>query len=93
MPTYEYICNNCGATLEVRQSITEAPLKKCSKCGEEALKRGVGGGSALLFKGSGFYITDYKGGAKKSGAEESPSKECCPCGKNNSSCSESKPAE
>ena len=65
MPTYEYACPKCGHEFEQFQSMREEPLKKCPKCKKTGLKRLVGGGAGLIFKGSGFYITDYK---KKSGA-------------------------
>jgi putative FmdB family regulatory protein len=61
MPTYEYICQNCHHELEVFQSITERPIKRCPKC-KGQLKRKIGIGGGLIFKGSGFYITDYKKG-------------------------------
>lgn len=67
MPTYEYACPKCGYTFEQFQSMSEAPLKKCPKCKKTGVKRLIGGGAGLIFKGSGFYITDYKG--KKSGGE------------------------
>ena len=60
MPTYEYECQKCGCRLEVFQTMSERPLKKCPKCGESQLKRLIGAGGGLLFKGSGFYITDYR---------------------------------
>jgi putative FmdB family regulatory protein len=66
MPTYEYICTKCGHEMEAFQSMKDAPLKKCPACKRPALKRKVGGGAGLIFKGSGFYITDYK---KKSGGK------------------------
>jgi putative FmdB family regulatory protein len=74
MPTYEYACPKCGHQFEQFQSMRDEPLKKCPKCGKTGLKRLVGGGAGLIFKGSGFYITDYKksgsgGGAKESGGE------------------------
>ncbi|UCG35424.1 MAG: zinc ribbon domain-containing protein [Candidatus Omnitrophota bacterium] len=67
MPTYEYECNKCGETFEVFQGINEAPLKKCTKCNGK-VKRLIGAGAGLIFKGSGFYITDYnrKGKCEKS---------------------------
>lgn len=71
MPTYEYACNSCEHQFEQFQSIREAPLTKCPKCGKPSLKRLVGAGAGLIFKGSGFYITDYK----KSGAKEPRSAE------------------
>ena len=60
MPTYEYKCANCNHELEVFQSITAKPLKKCPECGKMKLQRLLGTGAGLIFKGSGFYETDYK---------------------------------
>jgi len=60
MPTYEYKCNNCGYTFDILQSIKAEPLKTCSKCGKETLQKLISGGTGLIFKGSGFYLTDYK---------------------------------
>lgn len=74
MPTYEYACQKCGHEFEQFQSMRDEPLKKCPSCGKPALKRLVGGGAGLIFKGSGFYITDYKNpkhAAKKDGGGES----------------------
>ena len=59
MPTYEYQCQKCKRRQEAFQSITAKPLTKCAKCGGR-LKRLLGSGSGFLFKGSGFYITDYR---------------------------------
>ena len=64
MPTYDYECAKCGQEFEVFQSMKDAPLKKCPKCGKTGVRRKVGSGAGLIFKGTGFYITDYK---KKSG--------------------------
>ena len=61
MPTYDYRCKLCGHELEVFQSITDEPLKKCPKCGRRGLERLIGAGAGIIFKGSGFYTTDYKG--------------------------------
>ncbi len=66
MPIYEYQCSNCGHQLEELQSISEPPLVKCPKCGKNTLKKLIGTGAGLIFKGSGFYLTDYK---KKSTSE------------------------
>lgn len=75
MPTYEYECDNCNKTFEVFQKITDEPLKKCPKCNKK-IKRLIGGGSGIIFKGSGFYATDYrKGGA--AGDSCSPDKKSC----------------
>jgi putative FmdB family regulatory protein len=60
MPTYEYACPKCGHTFELVQSMRDEPLKKCPKCKKTGVKRLVGAGAGLIFKGSGFYITDYK---------------------------------
>ena len=60
MPTYEYLCPKCGHAFEQFQSMKDEPLKKCPKCKKAGVKRLVGGGAGLIFKGSGFYITDYK---------------------------------
>ena len=59
MPTYEYECEACGYKFEKRQSITTRPLRKCPKC-KSKVQRLISGGSGIIFKGSGFYETDYK---------------------------------
>lgn len=69
MPTYDYICNSCGHEMEAFQSMKDAPLTDCPSCGEPALRRRIGAGAGLIFKGSGFYITDYKKDAKPSGKD------------------------
>lgn len=69
MPTYDYACAACGHEFEIFQSITAAPLKKCPKCKASKLKRLIGPGAALLFKGSGFYTTDYRSESYKKAAE------------------------
>jgi putative FmdB family regulatory protein len=66
MPTYDYQCKNCGHTFEEFHSMSADPLVICPKCGQPALKRVLAGGSGMIFKGSGFYRTDYK----KSGSDE-----------------------
>ncbi len=60
MPTYEYECSKCHQEFEVFQSMNDAPLKTCPKCGRAGVRRKIGGGAGLIFKGTGFYITDYK---------------------------------
>jgi putative FmdB family regulatory protein len=60
MPTYEYLCTNCGHELEEFQSMKEPSLTLCPNCKTESLVRIMGGGAGLIFKGTGFYITDYK---------------------------------
>jgi putative FmdB family regulatory protein len=69
MPIYEYQCKNCGHTFDELQSIKENPLVTCPKCGKDTLARLIGTGSGIIFKGSGFYQTDYK----KSSSSESKS--------------------
>ncbi len=60
MPTYEYLCDNCSHAFEKFQSITASNLRKCPECGKLKLKRLIGTGSGIIFKGSGFYGTDYR---------------------------------
>jgi putative FmdB family regulatory protein len=60
MPTYEYKCKNCEHVFEQFQSMKDAPLRKCPECGKNTLERLIGTGAAILFKGSGFYQTDYR---------------------------------
>ncbi len=64
MPTYEYECKSCKYNFEKFQSIRDEPVKICPKCGKEVRKL-IGRGSGVIFKGSGFYETDYKRPAKK----------------------------
>jgi putative FmdB family regulatory protein len=60
MPTYEYECSDCNHEFEAFQSITADPLTECPACKKNAAKRRISGGGGLIFKGSGFYCTDYK---------------------------------
>ena len=60
MPTYDYLCENCEYKFEKFQGITAGPLKKCPSCGKMKLNRLIGAGSGVIFKGSGFYETDYR---------------------------------
>ena len=69
MPTYEYKCDACGATFERFQSITAAPIKRCPECGKAKVRRLIGTGAGLIFKGSGFYITDYRDSGYKDKAK------------------------
>jgi putative FmdB family regulatory protein len=68
MPTYEYKCDACEHQFEQFQSIKADPLRKCPQCGKNKLRRLIGTGAGLLFKGSGFYITDYRSESYKSKA-------------------------
>jgi putative FmdB family regulatory protein len=73
MPTYEYTCEACGHHFDEFQSITAEPLKKCPACGKRKLRRGFGGGAAIIFKGSGFYQTDYRSESYKAAAKKEES--------------------
>ncbi len=79
MPTYEYHCQSCGHRFDVLQKITEEPLTRCPKCHRARLKRLIGAGLGVIFKGSGFYTTDYKrsganGSSSRKGESKSESK-------------------
>ncbi len=73
MPTYEYECRSCGHRFDQFQNMSDDPLRDCPNCAAPALKRLVGGGIGVIFKGSGFYVTDSKstGSAKKPAAQTS----------------------
>jgi len=68
MPTYDYVCDACGHQFELFQSITANTKRKCAKCGRMKLRRLIGPGAAIVFKGSGFYQTDYRSDSYKKGA-------------------------
>jgi putative FmdB family regulatory protein len=72
MPTYEYECGQCGHRFEHFQGMSEAPLTVCPECGG-AVRRLIGTGGGIIFKGSGFYATDYKSSAPGCGRE----RPCC----------------
>lgn len=88
MPTYDYRCNNCEHEFELFQSMKDGVKKKCPECGKLALERLIGLGAGVIFKGSGFYETDYRSESYKKGAEadkkaksgKSDDKSCA-CGK------------
>src|SRR5437868_6480411 len=69
MPTYEYQCDACEHNFDEFQSMSDAPLKKCPKCGKSKLRRVFGAGAAIIFKGSGFYQTDYRSEAYQKAAK------------------------
>jgi putative FmdB family regulatory protein len=69
MPTYDYICDGCGHEFEAYESIKADPQKACPECKTDKLRRKIGAGAAILFKGSGFYQTDYRSDSYKKKAE------------------------
>jgi len=90
MPTYDYECQACGHVFEELQTMTDPKLTKCPKCHKKKLSRLIGSGSGMIFKGSGFYETDYKkktapatekkDSPKPSSPAASPSRcDGCPC--------------
>src|SRR5215210_6770814 len=76
MPTYEYQCDACDHNFDQFQSMSEEALKKCPECGKKKLRRVFGAGAAILFKGSGFYQTDYRSESYKNAAkaDQAPAK-------------------
>lgn len=70
MPTYDYTCQACGRELEIFQSMTERPKRKCPECGALRMKRHIGTGAGFVFKGSGFYETDYRSASYKAGEKQ-----------------------
>ena len=82
MPTYDYVCAKCGHQFEAFQSMSDAPLTKCPKCKKGRVKRLIGCGAGLVFKGTGFYETDYKRPATPPApATATPPKTCKDCPK------------
>jgi putative FmdB family regulatory protein len=69
MPTYEYVCQKCEHRFERFQSITAKPIRKCPACGKSSVRRLVGAGAGIIFKGSGFYETDYRSDSYKTAAK------------------------
>jgi putative FmdB family regulatory protein len=94
MPTYDYKCDACGHTFELFQSIKADPMKRCPACGKNKVKRLIGTGAGLIFKGSGFYITDYrdKSYADKAKAESGAPADAKPADGSGGDKAEAKPA-
>ena len=69
MPTYDYVCTKCDHKWEVFQSIKAEPERKCPECGKRTAKRMIGPGAGIIFRGSGFYQTDYRSDSYKKAAE------------------------
>lgn len=78
MPTYDYKCANCGYEFEAFHSMSAEPLKDCPECEQPELNKVIGAGSGLIFKGTGFYETDYK---RKSGGESKSAETASSSGK------------
>ncbi len=75
MPTYQYRCSHCNNEFEEFQSMKDAPLVTCPQCNEDRLYRVIGAGGGMIFKGSGFYLTDYgKNSSAKGGSTSSEKK-------------------
>ena len=74
MPTYDYVCDACEHAFELFQSIKEEAKRKCPECGKQKLRRLIGPGAAIVFKGSGFYQTDYRSESYKKAAAAEKSK-------------------
>jgi len=73
MPTYDYVCDGCGHAFELFQSMTDSAKKTCPECKKRKLRRLIGTGGAIMFKGSGFYQTDYRSDSyKKAAAADKP---------------------
>jgi putative FmdB family regulatory protein len=101
MPTYEYRCDACGHEFEEFQSMKAAPTRTCPSCHKRKVKRLLGMGGALIFKGSGFYATDYRSSAYKESAKKdvapaapakdtAPAKGCEGCKQDAKSCPKNK---
>jgi putative FmdB family regulatory protein len=69
MPTYDYVCDSCGHEFEAYEPITAEPRSDCPACKTQQLRRKIGAGAAIIFKGSGFYQTDYRSDSYKKAAE------------------------
>ena len=74
MPTYDYVCGACGHEFEMFQSMNDEPIKACPNCRKRQAKRLIGTGAGIIFKGSGFYETDYKQAGREKKTESSDSK-------------------
>jgi putative FmdB family regulatory protein len=93
MPTYDYICENCDCRFEQFQAITAKPIRKCPKCGKLGVQRLIGAGAGIIFKGSGFYQTDYRSDSYKKGSESEKKAPVTPASEKKTETKESKPTE
>ncbi|MBG84419.1 MAG: FmdB family transcriptional regulator [Phycisphaerae bacterium] len=85
MPTYDYLCEACGHAFELFQSMSAPVKRKCPECKKSKLKRLIGTGSGVLFKGSGFYETDYRSDSYKKAQKEDSSSKSSDTGKSGES--------
>ncbi len=92
MPTYDYVCKNCDHEWEVFHSMKQKPIRKCPECGKLKAERQIGAGGGILFKGAGFYETDYRSASYKKAADaDKPKSETKSDSKSESKSSDSKP--
>jgi putative FmdB family regulatory protein len=92
MPTYDYVCQNCGHRFEHFQSMSARTLKKCPECGKPKLVRLIGAGAAVIFKGSGFYQTDYRTDNYNKGSKAETTPASAPAAKKDDGKKESTPS-
>src|SRR3954471_22514261 len=94
MPTYDYICDQCSHEFEAFESIKADPQTVCPECSQPKLRRKIGAGAAILFKGSGFYQTDYRSESYKKGAQaDKPSDSSSPSSTSSSTSASPAPAK
>lgn len=91
MPTYQYLCQFCGFEFDKYQSFSEDPVKVCPECGKESVEKIISGGAGVMFKGGGFYETDYKRGKGSDYANKSESEKKKSEPKKEGKASDSKP--
>ena len=87
MPTYDYECTNCAHRFDAFQTMSASVLKECPKCHQDKLKRLIGKGSGIIFKGPGFYSTDYRKKTPEKEKGKKPTKSCSTCSPSSGSCS------
>ena len=93
MPTYEYVCRKCEHRFEKFQSMTAKPIRKCPSCGKTSVQRLIGAGAGIIFKGSGFYETDYRSDSYKKGSESETKTPATPASEKKTETKDSKPTE